>query len=290
MNIKIPLFLFSLALIVFSVSSMVSIGDVNGNEEESSRINLALRKVGHQLLTIEGDDSTAIAPVQQQDKFNYLLQINSSFDYDTLPFLMDAAFDNFDVPKKYLVKIHDCKNDSLLLGYDHLSFLHREVACIGREQKVDCVKIRVAFESRQNSGLFLRYFSLGLGILGLIYLFLIKKQPDHADPGLTSEKKHEIQIGQSVFDYHNQKIETNNHTRSLTFRENKLLLLLVKNQNMVLERDRIVAEIWGDEGVIVGRSLDVFVSRLRKILKEDKSLSIKNVHGVGYRLEITNPV
>ncbi len=287
MNIKIPLFLFSLALIVFSVSSMVSTGDINGDEEESSRINLALRQVGHQLLFIEGDDSTAIAPIRQNDPFNYVLQINSSFNYDTLPFLMDAAFESFNVPKKYLVKVHDCKTDSLILGYNHLSFLHREVACVGREQEVDCVQIYVAFESLQTSGTFLRYFSLGLGFLGLIYLLLIKKNPFQKEL-VSAKKENTIQIGQSVFDHHNQQIEVNNHTKSLTFRENKLLLLLAKNQNMVIERDHIVAEIWGDEGVIVGRSLDVFVSRLRKILKEDQSLSIKNVHGVGYRLETTN--
>jgi len=56
------------------------------------------------------------------------------------------------------------------------------------------------------------------------------------------------------------------------------------HQQQILEREKIVAKVWGEEGVIVGRSLDVFISRLRKILKEDTRLEIKNVHGVGYKL------
>lgn len=291
MNIKIPIFLFSLALIIFSVSSMVTTENGSHGKEVSSRVNLALRQVGHQLLSIEGDDSTTVAPIQQINEYDYLLQINSSFNYDTLPFLMDVAFDRFEVPKKYMVMVHDCTKDSLILGYNHLSFLNRDVACTGREQKVDCVNINVALEPSKASGIILRYLSLGLGLLGLIYLLFVRRKDSATDsPPITVEgKEHIIKMGQSVFDHQNQQIDVNNHTKSLTFRENKLLLLFAKNQNMVIERDNIVAEIWGDEGVIVGRSLDVFVSRLRKILKEDKSLSIKNVHGVGYRLEASHP-
>jgi DNA-binding response OmpR family regulator len=72
----------------------------------------------------------------------------------------------------------------------------------------------------------------------------------------------------------------------LTFRENKLLLYFANHPNQVLEREEILANVWGDEGLIVGRSLDVFVSRLRKILKNDTTLQLKNIHGIGYRLEI----
>ena len=56
--------------------------------------------------------------------------------------------------------------------------------------------------------------------------------------------------------------------------------------NQVLKREDIQDAIWSEEGVIVGRSLDVFISRLRKILRKDERLAIKNIHGVGYRLEI----
>ena len=75
-------------------------------------------------------------------------------------------------------------------------------------------------------------------------------------------------------------------THTLTYRENKLLHLFAHSPNEVLERAEIMARVWEDEGVVVGRSLDVFVSRLRKYLKADPAVQIKSVHGIGYRLEI----
>ena len=71
----------------------------------------------------------------------------------------------------------------------------------------------------------------------------------------------------------------------LTFRETKLLRLFATNPDRLLERDVILRQVWADEGVLVGRSVDVFVSRLRKKLAADPSVGIAAVHGVGYRLE-----
>jgi DNA-binding response OmpR family regulator len=65
-----------------------------------------------------------------------------------------------------------------------------------------------------------------------------------------------------------------------------LLDLFCQNKNQLLPREEILEYVWGDEGVIVGRSVDVFVSRLRKKLKPDDNIKITSVHGVGYRLEI----
>ena len=73
---------------------------------------------------------------------------------------------------------------------------------------------------------------------------------------------------------------------NLTFRENKLLSFLASQPNEVLKRADILAAVWEEEGVIVGRSLDVFISRLRKLLKPDSTVQIKTIHGIGYRLEL----
>ena len=87
-------------------------------------------------------------------------------------------------------------------------------------------------------------------------------------------------------DLTNQSVDIKQIKKELTFREAKLLHYFMKHPNQVLERENILSNVWEDEGVIVGRSLDVFVSRLRKILQADPALQIKNVHGVGYKLEV----
>jgi DNA-binding response OmpR family regulator len=85
----------------------------------------------------------------------------------------------------------------------------------------------------------------------------------------------------------NQILSSGNIDHKLTYREAKLLRLFVSNVNQLLERDSILKAVWEDEGIIVGRSLDVFVSRIRKILQDDTSVQIVTLHGVGYKLQVS---
>jgi DNA-binding response OmpR family regulator len=70
---------------------------------------------------------------------------------------------------------------------------------------------------------------------------------------------------------------------NLTEREADLLKYLVENANRVIKRSDILLSVWGEDDYFLGRSLDVFVSRLRKYLKADERITIENVHGVGFR-------
>ena len=76
--------------------------------------------------------------------------------------------------------------------------------------------------------------------------------------------------------------------RQLTQKEADLLKYFIKNKNEVLKRSDILETIWGEDDYFLGRSLDVFISRLRKYLKEDKTLKIENIHGVGFRFMTVN--
>src|SRR5688572_5538339 len=93
-------------------------------------------------------------------------------------------------------------------------------------------------------------------------------------------------LGSLICDFTNQQIKTGIHIQELTSKEAKLLKLFCLNQNKVINRDIIQKAIWEDEGYFVGRSMDVFISRLRKLLKDDPAVAILNIHGVGYKLEV----
>jgi DNA-binding response OmpR family regulator len=73
---------------------------------------------------------------------------------------------------------------------------------------------------------------------------------------------------------------------SLSKKECELLTIFIANPNQIIKRDELTKKVWEDKGVFVGRSLDTYISRLRKKLKEDDSITLTNVHGVGYKLEI----
>ena len=72
--------------------------------------------------------------------------------------------------------------------------------------------------------------------------------------------------------------------KKLTTKENLLLRLLVKNQNELLDRQAALRAVWGDDNYFNGRSMDVYIAKLRKLLKEDSNIEIMNVHGIGFKL------
>jgi DNA-binding response OmpR family regulator len=100
-----------------------------------------------------------------------------------------------------------------------------------------------------------------------------------------ADQKHNFSIGRYLFDFNNQMLDLGEKTIKLTNKEARLLRILVQHKNQVVERDVIMKTIWEDEGYFVARSMDVFISKLRKYLAADPSIRISNVHGVGYRLE-----
>lgn len=91
-------------------------------------------------------------------------------------------------------------------------------------------------------------------------------------------------IGKFEYDHRNLKLGCNEDFRNLTQKEGDLLQLLVQNKNNILKRSEILQKLWGQDDYFLGRSMDVFISRLRKYLASDPSIKIENIHGVGFRL------
>lgn len=95
-----------------------------------------------------------------------------------------------------------------------------------------------------------------------------------------------FQFGQYQFDYVNQYLSYKNQQKGLTKKEADLLRLLCLNLNEVMQRELALKTIWGSDDYFNGRSMDVFISRLRKYLKEDESIQLINIHGVGFKLAV----
>lgn len=102
----------------------------------------------------------------------------------------------------------------------------------------------------------------------------------------STTNNHEIRIGNSCLDFHNQVLIIDKHSHQLTYKENKILQLFFENPNQVMERDTFLQEVWEKDGFFVARSMDVFISRIRKHLKNDPKLKIENLRSVGYRMTV----
>jgi len=100
------------------------------------------------------------------------------------------------------------------------------------------------------------------------------------------ETAHTYDIGEYSFDTLNYSLSHSNFEKSLTKKEAKILTFLCKNIGSVIAREVILIGVWGQDDYFVGRSLDVFITKLRKYLKEDGDIQIINVHGIGFKLEV----
>jgi two-component system response regulator TrcR len=96
--------------------------------------------------------------------------------------------------------------------------------------------------------------------------------------------KSEIKIGDYIFNYTKQTLINNNESTLLTHRESELLYLLTQKKNEISDRTYILKKLWGDDDFFNARSMDVFITKLRKKLKNDENIQIMNVRGYGYKL------
>jgi DNA-binding response OmpR family regulator len=118
------------------------------------------------------------------------------------------------------------------------------------------------------------------------FLLRIKAVLARCYPNSESSLQNEFNIGTFKFEPINLLLKHKSESKQLTQKESNVLKLLSQNANETVKRELILSTVWGNADYFTGRSLDVFISKLRKYLKADKSIQIENVHGVGFRLKV----
>ena len=264
----------------------------------ANKVNLALRRTAHHLLIEKGDSTSRILPVKQLNATTFLVRLERSFDYGRLPALLHQSFAIYKITDNYDVAVLNCVSGELQLGYNFLDLTeHHEIPCGDRQQEPGCYNLQIAFntaETHNQTAAGWWPWALGFLLVGGAYVAWQRSTQKSTLPATlptpdttnTNAREGTIQIGKTTFNVSNQSINIDGLTHTLTYRETKLLDLFGRHPNQLLERDFILKSVWEDEGIIVGRSVDVFVSRLRKLLQPDSTVRIVAVHGVGYRLDI----
>jgi DNA-binding winged helix-turn-helix (wHTH) protein len=303
-KIGLPLAVLLACLLAVQGMSLASKPDASADRQFSQKVNLAIRQAADRLFDLAGDKTSTIPPVEEISPGEFLLRLENNFAYDSLPALLDAALAQLDIDEPYYVTVNNCLNNLLMLGYTQEAVKEGQVACGGRVQTAGCYNLTVVFPNRREGtdNNAWAWIALALGAAaafaaGYFYKKTKNKEalgeaaiaaasPEASVPLPQATNNQLLRFANTEFDPTNQYVQIGDTRQPLTFREAKLLHFFLQHQNQVVERDAIMAAVWEDEGIIVGRSLDVFVSRLRKILQKDTAVKIANVHGVGYRLEV----
>lgn len=254
-----------------------------------ARREVLLRRIGHELLLQSGDSTSRVLPVEKIAENEYQLRFENelTFQPDSLVNTTRRLLAQDPLARDYVVNVLNCGSTGVVYGYA-ISKNKKDdiVTCKGRTQPTACYIINIKFKPSGLSATTGGYLLGGLPILAFVgFLFFRSAKPrkDVSDGQTTGT----ITLGSVLFDAQHRKLIINGQTTELTGTETRVLRIFASSPNQTIARSRLQKEIWEDEGVIVGRSLDMFISKLRKKLEVDPYVKIVVIRGKGYRLEIS---
>jgi len=295
-------YLWGLMLLSFASVICVAFSMTGSDDFDIARREVLLRRIGDELLTQSGDSKSRVLPIKKIAENEYQISFENelTFQPDSLVNITRHLLAKDPLAGDYVVNVLNCGNASVAYGYA-ISNNKRDdiVACRGRVQPKGCYMVNITFKpagiNTAKNGYLLGSLSF-LAFVGFIFFRSVKRQKALPDlPGVSdspelSESEHTdlFTLGAILFDRKNQKLVVNGNTMDLTGTEARILRIFAMSPNETIERSRLQKEIWEDEGVIVGRSLDMFISKLRKKLEPDPNINIVVIRGKGYRLEINS--
>lgn len=278
-----------LFILLFISIICVAFSMIANDNFDFARREVLLRRIGHEILLQSGDSTSRVLPVKKIAENEYQISFENAFTFqpESLVNTTHRLLAEDPLASDYVVNVLNCANASVAYGYAMSKNKKDDIiACIGRRQPKACYMINIKFKPTgiitAKNGYLLGSLTV-LAFVGFIYLRSVKPRkalPDSQHTGVFT-------LGSMLFDTEIRKLSINGKTIDLTRTETRVLRIFALSPNEAIERSRLQKEIWEDEGVIVGRSLDMFISKLRKKLEYDPNVKIVVIRGKGYKLEIS---
>ncbi len=264
---------------------------------DEKRTMVVMRMIGHEVLTCLGDDHSRVLPIRYKDgRYKIPFEAEFAFDPDEIVSIIEKVMAESEEAIHYLVEVEQCTTKEVVHSFEIGNRgNHHLIPCKGRALPKDCYNLLITIlnqegilvhrsvmypkgidESNGSSSLSAYLLVPGLIVIGFIG-YVIRKKNLEEDPNI-------VRVGASKFDKANLALSFNKNTILLSNKEAELLSLLHSAANKAVTREVILQRVWGDGGDYIGRTLDVFISKLRKKLEADESVRIMNIRGVGYKL------
>jgi hypothetical protein len=283
-------YLYGLMLLLFITVICAAFIVIDNDDFDISRREILLRRIGHELLLQSGDSTSRVLPVKKVAENEYRISFENelTFQADSLVYTTQRLLAKDPLASDYVVTVLNSDKSGVSYGYA-ISKNKKDdiVACIGRKQPRARYMINIKFKPTSLNTV-KRGFLLGglpfLAFIGFIFFRSAKPRRILPDGQITGI----VTLGSMLFDEKNHKLIINGNTIDLTRTETRVLHIFASSPNETIERSRLQKEVWEDGGVIVGRSLDMFISKLRKKLEPDPNINIVVIRGKGYKLEISS--
>ena len=260
----------------------------NDKNDLSERLKITLRQVGNQLLLTNQDSTSLIFPIKKIEEGKYQISFEKElkFEPNILVQVVKKNFEKSAFSKNYRVEVLQCLDNEVAYSYEINEEEEKTIIpCAGRILPERCYKIQIKFLDKNNpksSNSYLLYIFIPI-LLGIVY----RKYSD-SKKNILRENSNDTKtvFGSFTFYPEQNKLVKKAKEIALSKKECELLEIFIANPNKVIKREELTKRVWEDNGVIVGRSLDTYISKLRKKLQEDNAIKLTNIHGVGYKLEI----
>lgn len=281
-------YLYGVLVLLFVVAWFYSRTD-SKQEQFSEKVKVSLREVGNQLLLAQQDSTSLVLPVIELEASNYQLAFENALTFNpaSLVTFIDDSFQQLALPETYRTAVIRCDDKEVAYSYEmNVGKEKTLIPCGGRLLPSKCYTITVRFvdiKQPQTHSNAYWYCILLLVILGCIEVFLYWKERSQL---LLEGNDAFAALGSFRFYPDQNKLIKEALEIALSKKEGELLAIFIATPNKVIKRDELTKKVWEDHGVIVGRSLDTYISKLRKKLESDDSIKITNIHGIGYKLEI----
>ncbi len=297
----------SLKILFFAVvSQLIMASSLFGKETIHERqIKVSMRMIGHQTLLNLGDSTSRVLPIEKDgDRYKIPFESEFSITPDDLFVIIHPIIEKNKIASQYIVELEKCNNNEVVYSYEFGISPELGLPCRGRILPEDCYTLFITLvqtdllsqnldisinEPQEISTLkeekltFYKYIPYITAVLLIGFmLYFRKKRPR------TTSNQDILTIGAYRFDKRNMVLSFDKNSIELTSKESDLLLLLHDFANETIKREVILNKVWEDEGDYIGRTLDVYISKLRKKLEADANIKIINIRGVGYKMILNN--
>jgi DNA-binding winged helix-turn-helix (wHTH) protein len=260
-----------------------------GSDIKNPKNEIILREIGHELLISSKDSTSKVLPIKMLSANEFQIKFENKFSFspDSLVAIVQKNLGESTFPKEYSLNVFKCSSKEVSYGF-LVSIKDKEtiIPCIGRNMPNGCYIINIKFIPTNtfflNSKIL--FFTFLLLVFSVLFWFISNRKKEKLF--YQKECSKSIQIGKYFFYHEQHYVEYEDVKILLTLKESKLLYIFFTSPNEIIARNILQREVWENEGVIVTRSLDMFISKLRKKLNKDPFLNIINIHGIGYKLEI----
>lgn len=276
-----------LIVVIMLLISFWSYGQDNTSAYYDKTVKVALRDAGNKILLQAKDSTSLILPVKSlgDNRYELSFQNQLEIDPDNLVNIINSTLVAAKLSNHYIVEVIECSTKEVSYSYQIKRNKENSIVpCTGRKLPLDCYVIQILF--MENSPALLTSKASVFLLIAIIFVLVFILFRKSKKGGINNTPENVITLGDYIFYFEQHLLKKGNAETTLTVKESELLKVFSQHPNQLIKRDRLLKEVWEDKGVFVGRSLDMFVSKLRKKFDNDTSIKIINVHGVGYRMEV----